>query len=426
MCRFRFRSAPAINMSERRRGTKRKAAEQAEIKAKRAKGETDLSDDLKWEYQGEVIKGTCPLLLLGSKSLPGCTKAAGFDIDFTVIKTASGRKFATGANDWEWWDECVPEKLRDLHRQGFRVLFFTNQAGIEKLKVTPEEIKIKVEAIIKELDIPVMAFVCTGENHYRKPSTLMWDFWEDNFNNGVKVDRSQCLYVGDAAGRAKEWSPGKPKDFSCSDRKFAANLGVKFQTPEEFFLGESPAKFSWLSADPATFLKGAKEAAKKSYHSLSPELAMMVGPPACGKSTFRKRFLESHGYVAVNRDTMGTVQKCAKAAKEALKAGKSVVVDNTNPSVTARKEFLDIAKKAGVPCRCFVMATPLDLAHHLNYVRQIQTNARVRRIPDVGYNVYKKNYEAPTKAEGFTEIINIDFAPKFDSDKDKTLFLQWT
>ena len=41
-----------------------------------------------------------------------------------------------------------------------------------------------------------------------------------------QVDRPQCLYVGDAAGRAKEWAPGKPKDFSCSDRKFAANLGV--------------------------------------------------------------------------------------------------------------------------------------------------------------------------------------------------------
>ena len=40
------------------------------------------------------------------------------------------------------------------------------------------------------------------------------------------MDRSGSVYVGDAAGRAKNWEPGKPKDFSCSDRKFAANLGV--------------------------------------------------------------------------------------------------------------------------------------------------------------------------------------------------------
>lgn len=42
----------------------------------------------------------------------------------------------------------------------------------------------------------------------------------------LQPDKSKCFYVGDAAGRAKEWSPGKPKDFSCSDRMFAANVGI--------------------------------------------------------------------------------------------------------------------------------------------------------------------------------------------------------
>lgn len=63
---------------------------------------------------------------------------------------------ATGATDWEWWNPIVPSKLKQLHKDGYCVLFFTNQAGIEKLKVTPEELQKKVEAIIKELEIPVM------------------------------------------------------------------------------------------------------------------------------------------------------------------------------------------------------------------------------------------------------------------------------
>lgn len=413
-------------MSGRSTGLKRKAAEQAVINAKRAKGETDLSDNLKWEYHGDVVKNVCPLLTLSSTTLSGRSKAAGFDIDFTVIKTASGRKFATGATDWEWWDTKVPDKLRQLDKEGYRIIFITNQAGIEKLKVKPEEIQRKVEAIIKELDIPVLTFVCTGENQYRKPSTLMWEHWENKCNQGVKVNRSECIYVGDAAGRAKEWAPGKPKDFSCSDRKFAANLGIEFKTPEEFFLGEKPAKFEWLSMDPQKFLNKASSTEKKEYHSKSPEMVIMVGAPATGKSTFRKRYLEPHGYVAVNRDTMGTMQKCLKAATEALKSGKSVVADNTNPSVAGRKEFIDCAKNNGVPCRCFVMDTPIELAHHLNYFRQTQTKGEVRRIPDVGYNVYKKNFEAPTKAEGFSEILTISFDPKFDNKKDEELFKQWT
>jgi len=44
-------------------------------------------------------------------------------------------------------------------------------------------------------------------------------------NNGVQVDSSKCMYVGDAAGRVNNWKPGKKKDFSCSDRLFALNIG---------------------------------------------------------------------------------------------------------------------------------------------------------------------------------------------------------
>ena len=61
----------------------------------------------------------------------------------------------TGSKDWEWWDESVPDKLKDLDKNNYRVVFFTNQAGIEKMKVSEEEIKIKIEHMIKELGIPI-------------------------------------------------------------------------------------------------------------------------------------------------------------------------------------------------------------------------------------------------------------------------------
>ena len=54
----------------------------------------------------------------------------------------------------------------------------------------------------------------------------MWDTFEESYNQGVTVDRTCSLYVGDAAGRAKAWAKDKPKDFSCSDRMFAANVGI--------------------------------------------------------------------------------------------------------------------------------------------------------------------------------------------------------
>lgn len=52
------------------------------------------------------------------------------------------------------------------------------------------------------------------------------------------------------------WKKEAKKDFSCGDRKFAANIGLPFHTPDEFFLGESPASFDWGSPNPAQWLKG--------------------------------------------------------------------------------------------------------------------------------------------------------------------------
>lgn len=116
-----------------------------------------------------------------------------------------------------------------------------------------------------------------------------------------------------------------------------------------------------------------------------------------------------------------------KETELALKSGKKVVIDNTNPSKKARAEFLNLAKKHKISkLRAFVMKTPLEMCHHLNYVRQNHTQGKVRRIPDVGYHTYNKNFEAPDLAEGFTEVVNIEFEPEFESDLHEKLFRQWT
>lgn len=79
-----------------------------------------------------------------------------------------------------------------------------------------------------------------------------------------------------------------------------------------------------------------------------------------------------------------------------------------------------------IPSRCIILDTPKEIAHHLNYLRQTRTKGVVRRVPDVGYNVYNKNYQAPTLDEGFSEISNVQFSPHFDDELHETLFKQWT
>ena len=72
------------------------------------------------------------------------------------------------------------------------------------------------------------------------------------------------------------------------------------------------------------------------------------------------------------------------------------------------------------------MDTNWDLAKHLNYVRQTYTESEVRRVPDVAYNMYKKNYEEPEKSEGFSAIETVDFEANFIDERHEKIFRQWT
>lgn len=153
----------------------------------------------------------------------------------------------------------------------------------------------------------------------------------------------------------------------------------------------------------------------------------MVGFPASGKSTFAKRYLQKNGYVIVNRDTLKTQEKCERTVAESLKAGRSVAVDNTNPSKEARAAYTKIAVNYKVPVRCFIFETTLEAAKHMNYYRQLITDGKQRRVPDVGYNVFKSRYVVPDKAgEGFSAVLKIPFVPVFKDEEEKKKFLNWT
>ena len=243
---------------------KRKSVRAAESEAKRVKAEESFPPTkfkLTWDQAGEATsKGIQPLLFLDGPDVVHSESVAGFDIDWTIIRTKSGKKFGQGAGDWLFLNDKVAPKLKELHDAGAKVVFFTNQGGIEKGNTNINTFCKKIGDIIDAAGVPIQVFASTGAGHFRKPSTAMWKFMEEKYNGGIKIDPSKSFYVGDAAGRPKNWKPNTSKDFSCGDRKFAVNLGVKFYTPEEFFLGEKPyANFDWLTLNPKEFYEKIKD-----------------------------------------------------------------------------------------------------------------------------------------------------------------------
>ena len=71
----------------------------------------------------------------------------------------------------------------------------------------------------------MQAFVSTGENVYRKPYTGSWDYMEKTCNGGVEIDMKESFFVGDAAGRPKDWIKGIVPYLHLLSRFFKQRVG---------------------------------------------------------------------------------------------------------------------------------------------------------------------------------------------------------
>lgn len=322
------------------------------------------------------------------------TKVRAFDLDSTLIETMSGNRFPKNATDYIWC-KGVLQKLHELSKEGYQLVVFSNQKGAKsgvKLKMLLD----KIEMLIKDLNEPIIFFLATNEDWNRKPSPGMWSLFINHYCN--KVRPTDAMYIGDAAGR--------PNDFACSDRKFARNIGIKFQTPEEFFQNAEPEEFEWGGFDPQSILKFPPNDISW-QPSESQEILLTVGFPGAGKSTwFTNNLSQNSNYIRINTDSPETRMNI----KDVLLTGKSVYLDATNLSEKKRRSI--IKKYNTIQIRCIWFTSSIELCKHLNKCRGYLNHSTV--VPHVAYNVAEKAFVAPKLEEGFKEIIEVPFVPKFN------------
>jgi bifunctional polynucleotide phosphatase/kinase len=345
-------------------------------------------------------------------------KIAAFDLDSTIIWTSSGRVHAKDKNDWKLKYECIKKTLQSYHDLEYSIVIITNQSGLGKSDIKLEEWKFKINNLAKKLNLPFIIFASLQNDEFRKPCTAIWT---DNIKNISK----KTFYCGDAAGRKKlnyenikvSDRDNNKKDFSDTDYKFALNLGIQFYTPKEFFLDVKdshninvsyPIKISDHDNDKE------REILTYSFKKFKKkEIIVMCGYPGSGKSYYANNYVIPEGYTRINRDTLLTKTKCIKKCNELLKEGRNVVIDNTNPDINSRKNYLDLAKKYNYVCRAIVMNTSLELSKHNAQFRYIasrnDTDTIIKKIPDIVYNIFKKKYQEPTIKEGFYLIQKLNF-----------------
>lgn len=322
-----------------------------------------------------------------------------FDLDHTIIKPASGKRFSTNVDDWCFYSDNVINKIREKSLTHC-IIIISNQLGINKNKISAKDLKQKIQNIIDQLNVPILFLASILDNEYRKPRTKLWNTFIKNY------DKNNSYYCGDAGGASERviYDTNIKKDFSDSDYKFALNLDINFVHRDKF-LFDHDCKNTITYINFKDIKKGNY---KVPYLSEKQELLINVGYAGSGKSYYTKKYLNK--YEIVNQDTLKTLTQCKKACNNFLKEGKSVVIDNTNTSFKKRKEFIDMANKYKVPVRCFHFTTDKELAIHNNYYRFYnQSNHNCKLVPKVAYNMYNKYFDAPSIDEGFTEIKEIDF-----------------
>lgn len=235
----------------------------------------------------------------------------------------------------------------------------------------------------------------------------MFQHYMDHYVEGDALDLDNSFFCGDAAGRPNNWAPHISRgDHSDTDLKFALNLNVSFCTPEEYFQEQQvPPVLPLRTFDPREL--PVLPLFTPSTSPLVPlngetEVLIFVGYPASGKTSFFRKFFESDKYSHVNQDTLKSLKRCLEVCDQALKEGKSCVIDNTNPGSKTRAEYIKIARFHNVKVRCFVHSASYNQSLHQMWYRHFVFGAQV--IPKTGFMMYERNYEEPKACEGFDEI----------------------
>lgn len=354
-------------------------------------------------------------------------KVAAFDLDSTLITSASGKRHSDSATDWKWWDRSVPGRLKQLYYdEGYRVVILTNQGGLilhpDQNSKAPKRnstervsnFKQRCNAALTQLDIPITLYGATGRDIFRKPRTGMWqEMCKDYGLDQSSIDLQNSIFVGDAGGRKAYLKGGKavPKDFSCSDRNLAENIGIPFKTPEEFFLREKPRDFA-RDFDLINFPFAGESEEIKFEKKNDQELVLFCGPPGAGKSTFFWKHLKPLGFERVNQDILKSKDKCFKAAAELLRDGESVAIDATNPDPDTRAQWIALASKHNVSIRCVWFRTPIQLCEHNDVVRSLnkELNPEERQpLPKIAFTGFASRFKEPKLKEGFQDVVEVDF-----------------
>lgn len=135
------------------------------------------------------------------------------------------------------------------------------------------------------------------------------------------------------------------------------------------------------------------------------ELVVLVGLQGSGKTTFfRERFAATHAHVSKDnfRSNPRPARRQRRLIAESFAAGRSVVVDNTNPTAADRAELIEAGRAAGVAVVCYDFPPDVEASLRRNAAREGKA-----RVPDHAVRITAARLEPPTPGEGFDRLYRV-------------------
>lgn len=297
---------------------------------------------------------------------------AGFDLDHTIIKPKSGNVFPKNKDDWKLLFSEVKTTLQNIQNNNI-IVIFSNQKG---LKISEEEYISKIDDIQKMLGIEFIFIAALDDDIFRKPRIGMYRYIKQQLN--IKINKKESFYVGDMAGRAN--------DMYDTDIKFAMNMGIKFMTPEMYFLGmtEEEHKLSGYMLNNTNTTN-----TLPTFIAKPNNMIIISGYPGSGKTFLANNIKNNNDFILISKDIYKN--KFDNILLENLKLSNPIIIEGLFPNNMSRYKIKEFANIYNYNITYIHVTTNYDLSYHLNLYRKIYDNKN--HVPEIVYMKYRNIFE---------------------------------